>query len=169
MDRTEQFRSAAAAANRGRRRHGWRYTPELKALALEHCRESHASGHSYAEIAEALGNLDADAELLAQGADGEPPGALRLVPPGRVGRSDGGADAPDHQDSLTEDVSNLALEQPEIFLRKDSRSPNLVVDTKPFKQAEQAFLLCSISSCSLRARCRTCSNRAPQEALGWNQ
>ena len=55
MDRAEEFRSAATAANRGRQRQGWRFTPELKALAIEHCRERREVGRSYAEISEDLG------------------------------------------------------------------------------------------------------------------
>ena len=55
MDRVKQFREAAALENRGRERQGWRYSAELKALAVAHCRRSRDEGRTYGEIAEDLG------------------------------------------------------------------------------------------------------------------
>ncbi len=55
MDHARQFRKAAALANRGRQRQGWRYSAELRALALDHIRRSRAEGRTYAETSVELG------------------------------------------------------------------------------------------------------------------
>ena len=55
MDRANQFREAAAQENRGRRKAGWRYSDELKSLAVEHVRDRRQSGSTWAEIAKELG------------------------------------------------------------------------------------------------------------------
>ena len=55
MDRAEQFREAAAQENLGRQRTGWRYSRELRALAVEHCRRERRTGRPWTEIAEELG------------------------------------------------------------------------------------------------------------------
>lgn len=55
MDRAKQFREAAARENHGRQKNGWRYSPELRALGAEYCREQRRSGRSLREIAADLG------------------------------------------------------------------------------------------------------------------
>lgn len=55
MDRAEQFRRDAARENRARVKTGWRYSPGLRALAVEHCRASRDEGRAWAEIASELG------------------------------------------------------------------------------------------------------------------
>lgn len=55
MDRAEQFRRGAASENRERARTGWRYSPALRALAVEHCRAARDEGRAWAEIASELG------------------------------------------------------------------------------------------------------------------
>lgn len=55
MDRANQFREAAARENRGRSKAGWRYSDELKNLAVEHVRDRRQSGSTWAEVAKELG------------------------------------------------------------------------------------------------------------------
>ena len=55
MDRVRRFRESAAVENQGRQRLGWRYSADLKALGVAHCRARREDGGSYAEIAEELG------------------------------------------------------------------------------------------------------------------
>ncbi len=55
MDRAEQFRRGAASENRERARTGWRYSPALRALAVEHSRAARDEGRAWAEIAGELG------------------------------------------------------------------------------------------------------------------
>ena len=55
MDAAKKFRDAAAVANRGRKRLGWRYSAELKCLALEHYRLRHRLGDPDAAITDDLG------------------------------------------------------------------------------------------------------------------
>lgn len=55
MDRAKQFREAAAQENHGRQKNGWRYSPGLRALAVEYCGRQRRSGGSLREIAEDLG------------------------------------------------------------------------------------------------------------------
>lgn len=55
MDRARLFREAAAKANEGRDRTGWRYSASLRRLALDHCRSSRRAHQSFSEIARALG------------------------------------------------------------------------------------------------------------------
>lgn len=55
MDRARLFREAAARANQGRDRTGWRYTPSLRRLAVEYCQSRRERQRPFWEIAEALG------------------------------------------------------------------------------------------------------------------
>lgn len=55
MDRAKRFRESAARENQGRTKTGWRYSPELKGLAVAHARERRQSGDSWAELSEELG------------------------------------------------------------------------------------------------------------------
>ncbi len=55
MDRSKQFREAAAIENRGRSKAGWRYSPELKILAIEHCRTERQAGCTWADLSAQLG------------------------------------------------------------------------------------------------------------------
>ena len=55
MDRSKQFREAAAIENRGRSKAGWRYSSELKRLAIEHCRAERQAGSSWADLSAQLG------------------------------------------------------------------------------------------------------------------
>ena len=55
MDRADQFREAAARANRDRDRTGWRYPQALRRLAVDHCRERRLEKVSFSRIAEDLG------------------------------------------------------------------------------------------------------------------
>ncbi len=57
MDRAKQFREEAAQENRGRSKAGWRYSRELRSLAVAHVQERRQSGGTWAEIAEELGVL----------------------------------------------------------------------------------------------------------------
>lgn len=55
MDRVRLFREAAARANEGRDRTGWRYSASLRRLAIEYCRASRHAHQPFSEIAETLG------------------------------------------------------------------------------------------------------------------
>ena len=55
MDRSKQFRETAAIENRGRSKAGWRYSSELKSLAIEHCRAERQAGCSWADLSAQLG------------------------------------------------------------------------------------------------------------------
>ncbi len=55
MDRSKQFREAAAIENRGRSKAGWRYSSELKSLAVEHCHAERQAGCSWADLSAQLG------------------------------------------------------------------------------------------------------------------
>lgn len=55
MDQAKQFRGLAARENQGRTKAGWRYSAELKRLAVAHVRERRQSGDSWAELSEELG------------------------------------------------------------------------------------------------------------------
>ena len=55
MDRAEKFCQAAAQENQGREKTGWRYSPELRALSVAHCRERREGGYPFTEIAAELG------------------------------------------------------------------------------------------------------------------
>lgn len=55
MDRSRQFREAAARENEGRSKTGWRYSAELKGLAVDVVHEGRKSGMSWAELSEDLG------------------------------------------------------------------------------------------------------------------
>ena len=55
MDRSKQFREAAGIENRGRSKAGWRYSSELKSLAIEHCRAERQAGCSWADLSAQLG------------------------------------------------------------------------------------------------------------------
>lgn len=55
MDRAKQFREAAARANVGRDRVGWRYPAALRRLAVEYCQTCRLSQRPFTEIAKALG------------------------------------------------------------------------------------------------------------------
>lgn len=55
MDQASLFREAAAQANQGRERQGWRYDANLKAMAVDYCRERREQGWSFVEIARHLG------------------------------------------------------------------------------------------------------------------
>ena len=55
MDRAKLFREAAAHANEGRDRNGWRYTAALRRLAVEYCHSCRRSHQPFSEIADALG------------------------------------------------------------------------------------------------------------------
>lgn len=54
MDRAKQFREAAAQENRGRRMTGWRYSAELRQLAVVHCRQGRQAGRPLTEVAAEL-------------------------------------------------------------------------------------------------------------------
>lgn len=55
MDRARLFREAAARANEGRDRTGWRYSASLRRLAIEYCRVCRRAHKPFSEIAESLG------------------------------------------------------------------------------------------------------------------
>ena len=55
MDRARQFREAAERHNGDRGRTGWRYPPELRAVAVAHCRERREAGRPFSEIVADLG------------------------------------------------------------------------------------------------------------------
>ena len=55
MDRARQFREGAARENRDRPRSGWRYSPALRELAVEHGRATRRAGRAWTEIAGELG------------------------------------------------------------------------------------------------------------------
>ena len=55
MDRAKQFRESAARENSGRTKAGWRYSAELKGLAVAHVRQRRQSGDSWAVLSEELG------------------------------------------------------------------------------------------------------------------
>lgn len=55
MDQARLFREAAARANQGRDRTGWRYPPSLRRLAVEYCHSRREHRRPFREIAEALG------------------------------------------------------------------------------------------------------------------
>ena len=55
MDRAQQFRAAAERHNEDRGRTGWRYPPEIRTLAMEHCQEQREIGRAYSKIAAELG------------------------------------------------------------------------------------------------------------------
>ena len=55
MDRSKQFRDAAARENEGRGKTGWRYSAELKRLAVELVCEGQESGVSWSQLSEDLG------------------------------------------------------------------------------------------------------------------
>lgn len=55
MDRSRQFRESAARANQGRSKTGWRYSAELKSLAVEVVRDRRQAGTSWAQLEEELG------------------------------------------------------------------------------------------------------------------
>lgn len=55
MDLANQFLEAASHHNGDRGRRGWRYPPEIRALAVEYCRVRREEGRAYADIAADLG------------------------------------------------------------------------------------------------------------------
>ncbi len=55
MDRARHFREAAARENWGRSKRGWRYSPELRHLAVEYCQAQRQAGVSWSEISTELG------------------------------------------------------------------------------------------------------------------
>lgn len=55
MDRAQQFRSAAAHLNQDRGKNGWRYPAQLRALAVEHCRQRRLDKLPFSRIAAELG------------------------------------------------------------------------------------------------------------------
>lgn len=55
MDTLSRFRRSVETSNRGRRRMGWRYSGEEKALAVAYCHQRQEEGWSLASIAEELG------------------------------------------------------------------------------------------------------------------
>lgn len=55
MNQARLFREAAARANQGRDRTGWRYSPSLRRLAIEYCQSRREHRRPFREIAEALG------------------------------------------------------------------------------------------------------------------
>jgi hypothetical protein len=55
MDRARQFREGAARENRDRSRLGWRYSPALRALAVEYGRATRRAGRAWTEVAGELG------------------------------------------------------------------------------------------------------------------
>jgi hypothetical protein len=54
MDKATKFREVAKRHNEGRGRMGWRYPPEIRALAVEYCEEAREAGASMAAIAAEL-------------------------------------------------------------------------------------------------------------------
>jgi hypothetical protein len=73
MDRAKMFREAAERHNEGRSRHGWRYPPALRALALEYYE---TLGGGVATAAEALGISPLSLTTWLQGP--APPASLSL-------------------------------------------------------------------------------------------
>ena len=55
MDRAQQFREAAATANNHPLKSRWRYSEQLRRLALEHYRERRREGRPLLQITEELG------------------------------------------------------------------------------------------------------------------
>ena len=55
VEGAERFRRRAAEENRGRAPRGWRYSSELRALAVSHCRATQAEGSDIGSAAAALG------------------------------------------------------------------------------------------------------------------
>lgn len=55
MDQATRFREAAERHNEGRGRTGWRYPPEIRALAVEYCERALEAGASMASITAELG------------------------------------------------------------------------------------------------------------------
>ena len=53
--KAEKFRNQSKQANQGRRRPGWRYTPELRKLALSYLEECRRKGIGPTEAARNLG------------------------------------------------------------------------------------------------------------------
>lgn len=97
MDRAKQFRETALRENRGRRKVGWRYSAELKSLAVEHVRDRRQSGATWAELVEELGVSALSlgrwleespcarfrpVEVIADCEPAEPAGSLTAVTPG---------------------------------------------------------------------------------------
>ena len=76
MDRSKQFREAAAIENRGRSKAGWRYSSELKSLAIEHCRAERQAGCSWADLSAQLG---VSSVTLSRWLDAAPPMGFRPV------------------------------------------------------------------------------------------
>jgi hypothetical protein len=76
MGRSEQFREAAAIENRGRSKAGWRYSSELKSLAIEHCRAERQAGCSWADLSAQLG---VSALTLSRWLDAAPAAGFRPV------------------------------------------------------------------------------------------
>lgn len=99
MDRARLFRKAAERHNADRGPTGWRYPPDLRRLAVEHCEEQREAGRPYAEIAAELGITPASlsrwreeppvaaagpfrpVEILEPTSVGEPLAGLRVVTP----------------------------------------------------------------------------------------
>jgi transposase-like protein len=55
MDRVQQFREAAAAANNHPLKAAWRYSKALRRLALDHYQDRRREGYRHCEIAKELG------------------------------------------------------------------------------------------------------------------
>lgn len=54
MDQATKFREAAERHNQGRGRTGWRYPPEIRALAVDYCEAAREAGASMASMAAEL-------------------------------------------------------------------------------------------------------------------
>ena len=76
MDRSKQFREAAAQENEGRGRTGWRYSSELKSLAVTVVRDQRQAGVTWSEVAESLG---VSALTLGRWLEEQPPAGFRRV------------------------------------------------------------------------------------------
>lgn len=55
MDQLAAFQEAASRENQGRERTGWRYSKELRRLAVAYCQGERRSGRSFSRVAESLG------------------------------------------------------------------------------------------------------------------
>ena len=76
MDRSKQFRDAAALENEGRERTGWRYSAELKRLAVELVDEGRESGVPWSQLS---GDLGVSALTLSRWAKTTTPPRFRPV------------------------------------------------------------------------------------------
>ncbi len=54
MNQAEKFRQTAAYHNQDRTRMGWRYSEDLRRIAIEYCRTRRLEGAPFAEIADDL-------------------------------------------------------------------------------------------------------------------